>query len=261
MDYLTGPEETLTVREPTSCSAGSGVGWISQAWQLFKASWLEFLVALVLLVVIRLAVEQVPVVGIIASALLMPLLMAGYLELAHRTRSDNGPSIGNLFAAFGESKRDQLKRLLQLGGVSLLFGVIMVLLLAACFFNAVGGMEGVSQLSANWQNMTPEQLAQVLHPGAGLLVWGLGFLLLMVFYSCAVWFAVPLLWFSQTRLLDAMQMSLAACKRNVLPLLVLALVAMVLVIVAVIPFGLGLLVAFPVLLISNYTSFRQIFVD
>lgn len=261
MDYLTQQQESLQVSAPASCTAGSGAGWIGSAWGLFKSSWLEFLVAFVLLFVIRFAVEQLPIIGFIISALLMPLLVAGFLEIAHRAHNDNEPSIGNLFAAFASDKREQMTKLLQLGALSLLFSVVLVVLLGVALVQSMGGLDALMELLKLGNSLTPQQFLGSFHASPALLIWLLGFALLLVLYSCAIWFATPLLWFTDKRLFDAVQLSLAACKRNALPLTVLALLALLLALLALIPFGLGLLVLVPVLMITSYTSFRQIFVD
>lgn len=260
MDYLAAPQTQLVINTPARCSADSGAAWIGSAWTLFKRSWLEFLVALILMFVLYFLANQIPLL----SAFLAPLLAAGYLELAHRTQQDTDPSIGNLFAAFGTDKRDRLVGLLQLGGLSLLFAIVMVVLLAVGLLQLLGGLDAALALAQQAKSMTPEQLPQLLltiQPNASFFIWLAGCGVLLVFYSCAVWFAVPLLWFSDKGLLEVMSLSLEACKRNVLSLLVFALLVVLLLLVALIPFGLGLLVAMPVLYISSYTSFRQIFVD
>jgi uncharacterized membrane protein len=61
--------------------------------------------------------------------------------------------------------------------------------------------------------------------------------------------------------LEAMKRSLFACLRNWRVLLVYGILAMAMCVVAIIPLGLGLLVAGPVLAISWWAGYRAIFVE
>jgi uncharacterized membrane protein len=58
-----------------------------------------------------------------------------------------------------------------------------------------------------------------------------------------------------------MQASLGATFRNVIPFLVYGLVMFFFLIVAVIPFGLGMLVWIPVMVASGYLSYRGVFTE
>ena len=57
-----------------------------------------------------------------------------------------------------------------------------------------------------------------------------------------------------------MKRSLAAAVRNWLTLLVFAFIAVVLMLVAMIPLGLGLLVWAPVMIIATWAGYREVFV-
>jgi uncharacterized membrane protein len=58
---------------------------------------------------------------------------------------------------------------------------------------------------------------------------------------------------------DAVMTSLRAVIKNVLPFLVYGVIQIVLAIVASIPFGLGWLVLLPVMLLTAYVSYRDVF--
>lgn len=55
----------------------------------------------------------------------------------------------------------------------------------------------------------------------------------------------------------AMKLSLKACIKNILPFIVLGLLLLVASIVAIIPFGLGMLVFVPVAMITSYSAYKQ----
>jgi uncharacterized membrane protein len=58
-----------------------------------------------------------------------------------------------------------------------------------------------------------------------------------------------------------MKASLVASLRNFIPLLLWGIVMGVIMIVASIPFGLGLLVAVPMMIASTYAAYRAIFTE
>lgn len=258
MSDLFPPErasEVLVVGEPATCPASSGATWIREAWQLFKQCWLEFLVAFVLIFAARFLLGWVPIAGEIVGALLMPVLSAGFLYMAHQAKSGNEASVNLLLAGFMAEQREKLVRLLQLGLLSVAFSLVMAVLIGTVFFQQAGGLAMLEdpQLLAKSVN------SLLANPGMDLLVWTCGLLVLGTLYGCAVYFAVPLLWFADVGLMQALQMSLMACKRNIGSLFVFFLVVMLLMLLAIFTFGVGFLVLFPVLMLANYTSFRDIF--
>jgi uncharacterized membrane protein len=56
-----------------------------------------------------------------------------------------------------------------------------------------------------------------------------------------------------------MKLSFVACLTNMLPFLLYGLIFMVLLIIAIIPFGLGLVLVVPLMMTSLYTSYVDIF--
>jgi len=82
---------------------------------------------------------------------------------------------------------------------------------------------------------------------------------LLIPLMMAYWFAPALVALNGLSALPAMRLSFVACMRNMLPFLVYGLIAILLMIVAVIPVGLGLLVFAPVMMASIYTAYRDIF--
>ena len=59
--------------------------------------------------------------------------------------------------------------------------------------------------------------------------------------------------------IEAMKLSFTACLKNMLPFLLYGLIFAVLLVVAIIPFGLGLIVAIPVMMTSLYSSYTDVF--
>jgi uncharacterized membrane protein len=96
----------------------------------------------------------------------------------------------------------------------------------------------------------------------GLLV-GIVFAVLLVTVplAMAMAFAPALVALNGMGAVEAMLLSLKACARNFLPLVILAVVAVVVAIIAALPLGLGLIVAMPVFLATNFVAYREIFYD
>lgn len=84
-------------------------------------------------------------------------------------------------------------------------------------------------------------------------------LALLVPLAMAVWFAPALVVFHNVAPLEAMKASFFACLKNFVPFLVYGVILLVLCVIAMIPFGLGMLVMVPVMMGSVYASYVEIF--
>jgi uncharacterized membrane protein len=87
----------------------------------------------------------------------------------------------------------------------------------------------------------------------------LAMLAVSIVASMALWFAPALVIFRGTAPVDAMKISFAACLRNIVPFLLYGLLYIVAAIIASIPFGLGWIVLAPLVMISLYVSYRDVF--
>jgi uncharacterized membrane protein len=77
----------------------------------------------------------------------------------------------------------------------------------------------------------------------------------------AYWFAPALVMLHDMPPIEAMKASFFACFRNFVPFLVYSLVMGFTLFIAILPFGLGLLVWVPVAIASTYAAYRQIFTE
>ncbi|MEN9492881.1 MAG: hypothetical protein RJA63_3330, partial [Pseudomonadota bacterium] len=100
--------------------------------------------------------------------------------------------------------------------------------------------------------------------GTMLGAFGIAIVLAVALISlvyAAVWFAPALIVLHDIAPFEAMKISFFACFRNWSAGLLYFLLAMVLILIAIIPFGLGLLVAGPVMYASIYAAYRDIFIE
>jgi len=226
-----------------SVEAGRGIEWLKQGWQLFTKNPGTWIAIAVILMVIVVVLSMVPVVGGLAAQFLLPVFAGGIL-LGCRALAGGGDfAIDTLFAGFRQHTTS-----LILVGVFYLIGVIAITVVV---FLVGGGAALTGGLIGRG-------------PGVGVAVGGFFFamlvmLALMVPLAMAVWFAPALVVFRGVAPLEAMKASFSACLKNIVPFLVYGVILFVLCMIAMIPFGLGMLVMMPVMMGSVYASYVEIF--
>ena len=232
-----------------SCSANEGVGWISKGWALFRGAPLMWVLFFVIYLIIQIALSFVPIVGTFVGYLLAPLF-AGGVTLGCRSLETGGElEIEHLFGGFQRNAGNLL-----VVGVLYVVGTIAILLV----FGIFAGFSFVSAVLAGGEERVLETLAAFSLPLVlGVLVCAALFVPLMAAY----WFAPMLVVMHDVKPVDAMRESLFACFRNILSFLVYSVVMLLLLFVALLPFGLGILVWVPVMMASTYASYRGVFTE
>jgi len=219
------------------------VEWLKQGWQIFVANPGVWIAIAVILFVIFFILSLIPMIGQLALNFLMPIFSAGLLLGCRAMAKGEELRIDHLFAGF----QNNVGNLIMVG-VFYLVGSALIMLIVfmvgggAAFSGAMmGGMDGVGMI------------------GAGFMLAMLLMLLLSIPLMMAIYFAPALVVFRNAAPLDAMKISFGACLKNMVPFLVYGVVVLVLVFIAVLPFGLGLLVLMPVLAGALYHSYTDIF--
>ncbi|HEX5276620.1 MAG TPA: BPSS1780 family membrane protein [Fluviicoccus sp.] len=232
-------------------NAGHGTTWISNGWQLFKDAPLMWGCAMLLYAGVSFILNLIPILGSIAGMLLAPSLSVGILAFGRAHARDGVTDLGLMFSGFKGEKLGQLMIMALLYVAAIVVTVIVMIIMLAI---GLGGMSAISQLEAG-------NFSGLLGGSGGLMM-----LVLLLFFLTAVflivgayWFAPGLIFFANLSPVDALKESLMACLRNWLPLTVYSLVAMVIFLVGAIPFGLGLLVVFPVMMASLYPMFEDLY--
>jgi uncharacterized membrane protein len=153
-----------------------------------------------------------------------------------------------------------------LGGIAnmLLYPVFGAGFMAVCRTLDNGGSAEVATLFTGFKEKTSDLMVLGMLVLAGIVVMVVpAVLLVMLAVSIplymALWFAAPLVLFHGLKPGAALKASFFGCLKNMLPFLLYSIVALVLCVVAVIPFGLGYLVLVPVLIASVYTAYREIY--
>lgn len=228
-----------------SVDAGRGWAWIAEGFELFKKQAGLWIGIVLVLFVIMIVLALIPVLGAIATALLMPVFGGGLMLGCQSLQRDGTLEMGHLFAGF----KTHTASLVTLGALAIVGWIIVVLPVLAivgtgAFFGAArGDAAGIGAI------------------GGTFLLGMLIALALSILVYMAFWFAPALVVLRGAAPVTAIKQSFAGCLRNIVPFLVYGVVLIVLGILAAIPFGLGWLVLSPVVVGSIYAAYRDIYGD
>lgn len=240
-------EATTGGVEARAVDAGRGVSWWTDAWALFTKSALLWIALGLILFVILIALGLIPLLGALAASLIVPVFVGGWMLAARKVDGGGTLEVGDLFACF---RGDKLTPLIVLGAL-LLAAVVVIGLVAGAL-----GMGAVFGMAAGGANRSMGGVMAAI--GAGMLAVVIS-LALGLLITMALWFAPALVVFKGTPPVDAMRASFAASLKNIVPFLLFGIIYIVAAIVASIPFGLGWVVLAPVLILTAYTSYKDVF--
>lgn len=225
--------------------AGQGWTWIADGFGLFKKAPGMWIALVIVLFVILVVLAFIPLLGAVATFLLMPLFVGGLILGCQALQGGGELEVGHLFAGF----KAHTANLIVLGALAI-GGWIIVMLPVVAIVGAgafLGAMRG--------------DAAGVAAIGGSFLLAGLVATALSIPIYMALWFAPALVVLRGLAPVAAMKESFQGCLKNIVPFLIYGLVMLVLGIVAAIPLGLGWLVLGPVAIASVYTAYRDIYGD
>lgn len=236
-------------------AAERGVAWWTEAWRLFTAAPIEWIVMMVVFAAITIAVALVPVLGQFASMLLTSILFGGVMTGCRALQRDGRLAIGDLFACFSNDRLMPLfiVGLIYLAGWFVIWVITALMVVAVIGAGTIGALMAGESLQAG--------LGALATFGVGALMVVLVTLLLTIPLLMAFWFAPALVVLRKDEPVAAMKTSFHASLSNFVPFLVYGLLGLLFMIVASIPFGLGWFVLLPLCAASVYTSYRDIFGD
>ena len=230
-----------------SVDAGRGLGWWTDAWALFLKNPGMWIVLGLIMGIIFIVLAFIPILGALAVALLAPVFTASWMLTARKAAGGGTIEIGDLFVAF---KSERMSSLIVLG--ALLLAVVFVLGLVMFLFGAgaaIGVGAGASAGSAG---------GMMAAAGLGLVMFLVSFVVGIVI-AMAFWFAPGAVILSGMAPVDAIKASFAGRLKNIVPFILYVVIYFVAAIVASIPLGLGWLALIPLLMITIYVSYRDIF--
>jgi hypothetical protein len=226
-------------------NAGQGWTWIADGFGLFKRAPGMWVALVVVLLVILLVLAFIPLLGAVATFLLMPLFLGGLMLGCRALQGGGGLEVGHLFAGFKEHAGNLIVLgALAIGGwIIVMLPVIAIVGAGTIFALMRGDAAGVAAMG-----------------GSFVLAWLVAMALSIPIYM-ALWFAPALVVLRGLAPVAAVKESFLGCLKNMFPFLIYSIVLLVLGIVAAIPLGLGWLVLGPVTIASVYVAYRDIYGD
>jgi len=228
--------------------AGQGWRWIADAWAFTGEQRWTFVGVFLLLILLQIVVNFVPIIGPIAVSVVFPALMGGFLLGCDAVRRGERLEVGHLFAGFQRHGG----KLLTIGAISLAFGILMLFVM----FLIVG--TSFAPFFLGGEQPSPEQVLDLLLP---MLLAVCVILALSLPLTMAMLFAPALVVFAESDVMAALKTSFSACLKNIMPFLIWSIAIFVLSILAAIPLFLGWLLLGPVMMVSLYLAYRDIFHD
>jgi hypothetical protein len=223
--------------------AGQGWTWIAEGFGLFRKAPGIWIAAVVILFVILIVLAFIPLLGAVATFLVMPVFVGGLLLGCRALQGGGELELAHLFAGF----KEQTGNLIVVGALAI--GAWIIVMVPVVLIVGTGGVMAVLRGDA----------AGAAAMGASVMLAWLVALALSIPIYMALWFAPALVVLRGMAPVAALQESFFGCLKNILPFLVYSIVLMVLGIVASIPLGLGWLVLGPTLIASVYVSYRDVF--
>ncbi|SFN60592.1 BPSS1780 family membrane protein [Xenorhabdus japonica] len=225
--------------------AGAAIEWIGNSWEIFKVNPIKWILLTLIYLAILTGIQFIPFFGIVAM-LFGSVFIAGFIAAAEKQRTTGNFDIELFFYGF----KNKLGSLVAVGG--LFFGIYLLGIIAAMI---VGGAS-IFQLILSEQNSDPALLL------GSLSTLFLAILVLYLFMMVALafsWFAPALIIINDLKFGEAASMSLSAVKKNLFGGFLFFLLMGILMVISAIPLLLGLLITFPMYMVTYYTTYRSIF--
>jgi len=233
---------------PRSVPASNGLAWIGQGWWYFRESPGGWILAVVVWFALSAAGGLIPFVGGIAMTLLGPVLMAGFM-LGCKEQEEGGVfTVSHLFAGFSHNTGQLVLVAVLYMAMFILVGVVF----AVGMFFSLGGI-GLEDPQA--MEMAKEG------PGLGFILVAALLFICSIMIAMTYIFAPPLVAIENLNAIEAMKLSFKGCLMNLLPLFLFAVAAVLLMLIGLLPLGLGMLVVMPMLTASGYAAYRDIYYE
>jgi uncharacterized membrane protein len=214
--------------------------WIKSGFVLFKRDPGVWIAIIVVLFVILAVLQLVGAVGSLASSLLTPVFVGGLMTGVKAQDEGGALNLNHAFAGFRENTGP-----LVIAGLMFLGAVLAAMAVLAAF----GGVAALGGLAGRRAAM-----------GIGM-IGALVVAALMIPVAMSMYFAPALIMLHRVTPAAALITSFRACMRNFAPFFVYGLLYLLIALVATVTFGLGWLVAGPVLVAALYYSYRDIFFE
>lgn len=234
------PGDTLLA--PRKVTVGKGPRWIVEAFYIVRQQPLTWALLALAYLVINLLIGMVPLFGKLISFCLAPVFSAGFILAAIKSEEGSELELTDLFAGFKAGLRPLIN-------VSILYMIVLVVL--GVVLSLLMDMMGVSVAKSD------PGVPPVISGSFALVAFIGGASLVLL--SMASWLAPALVILNQAGPWQAICASLKAAISNWGAVLLSGLMLAVLALIAIVPIGLGLLLWFPVLYVTAYTGWKDLF--
>jgi len=224
--------------------ASRGAGWLRESFRFFRAAPMQWMGLCSGWIAITLALIIVPFVGGVIANVLQPVFFASFAIAAWRQAAGERLVMGDLFSGF----RRNWRALAVVGTVLLVAEISIFALMAWMGLPMLPGGEGGS--------VTVGEYVEMFEGKEWILA--LGFLATVVVKG-ALWFAPPLIAFHGMNAGHAMRWSAYAAVENLGTMMVYGASLMGLFFLGILPYALGLLVVIPMMAISTFVGYREVF--
>jgi len=225
-------------------TASRGAAWLADAFQLFRRAPLAWMGLSAGWIAITLALFLIPFIGGVIANSLQPAFFASFAIAAYRQGAGEAIVAADLFAGFKRNMRS----LVNLGAVLLLAEIGIFAVMAAL------GLP--MSASSTGEQFTIREYADALGGKEWILLTGLA---LTALVKGALWFAPPLISFHGMSAAQAMRWSLYAAIANLGAMALYGVTLFAIFFLALLPWALGLLVVVPMMVISTYIGYRDVF--
>jgi len=234
--------------DPRRLPAGRGWFWIAEGFRLFASSPGIWIVNTIIFFIITMIVALIPLVSI-ANYILQPIFLGGLMRGTHELDTNGNYEVNHLFCGFQENG----SKLAVVGVLQL--GIIMLVAIAAVIIIAIFiGTAAFMNQDGSWDPDTA-------FTAVGVIIAVLFSLIFVLMFGMAFWLAPQLVMLHNLEAVQSVKMSFIGSWRNLVPLIVFGLIMMVFMVIAMIPFFLGLLVMWPVFIAATYAAWKDIFTN
>ncbi len=223
--------------------ASRGVAWLVESFTLFRRAPLAWLGLCAGWVAITFGLILMPFIGGVIANFLQPVFFASFAIAAYRQGAGERVVIADLFSGFKRNVRP----LVNLGAL---------LLLAEIAIFAFMALLGLPMAASEDRAFTLEEYVGALKGKEWILSTGF---LLTVIVKGALWFAPPLIAFHGMTTVQAIRWSVFAAISNLGAMMVYGSILLGVFLLALIPWALGLIVVIPMMMISSYVGYREVF--
>ena len=220
-----------------------GGAWLGGAFALFRKAPFAWIGLTAGWVAITFSLILLPFIGGVIANFLQPVFFASFAIAAYRQSAGERVVMADLFGGFKRNVRP----LVNLGALMLLAEIAIFALMA---------LLGLPMAASEDRSFTLAEYVDALKGKEWIL--SVGFLLTVAMKG-AFWFAPQLIAFHGMSTLQAMRWSLYAAISNLGAMIVYGVVLLALFLAALIPWALGLIVVIPIMVVSTYVGYREVF--